>query len=397
MIKMTKKTIAFLFTEDVIIPRNLREYYISEVLKDRGFRVLWFYTSFMNYVFDYNFLVKKVFSRNIFRSFFGKYIIHPAYLLFIYLQHGIKIVWISGWSERRFRYLLWYILLLKLFRIKVVYDPIDPIYEYAIATHGSINYCRLKHIISILLYSLVDLVIALNDWQKQMLITNGVRGNKIHVGFYGANVDFFRTRKNQRLSAIDHFIFHDKFVIGWIGHMALFKGLEEIFIPLIMHLREEIPNVHFLLAGAGDKELIDKFVNIEKEGLYPLTVLGRIRYEELYGITSLLNLYIVPTKINDQYSKSIFPIKIFDAIACGVPVITTRTPLVEQIGEDFNSIYSVNFDYSSYKTEILNIYHNYDICKSKAMKSRENIEKYNNKILASSICDYIEKDILKCN
>jgi glycosyltransferase involved in cell wall biosynthesis len=391
----SKSVVAFLFPEDIQVPANLREYYVSEDLFNRGFGVRWFYASRSNFRFDHDFLAKRVLSRKVFRGFLGNYIIHPVYLAKTYLHQGIRIVWISGWSERSLIYLIWYVLLLRICRIRVVYDPIDPIYEYAIATHREVNYTLLKKTAAMLLYSLVDLVIVVNDVQKRMLVANGCRERKLRVGFYGANIDFFRNRENQRLTAIEHLDLQGKFLIGWIGHMSLFKGLEEILVPLIRTLREEIPNVHFFIAGAGNRELMNRFVSLEKEGVYPLTVMGQIPYEELYGITCLMNVYVVPTKADDQYSKAIFPIKIFDAISCGVPVVTTRTPLAEEVGMHFDSICFADFDYRSYRQEILKIYCNYDMYKSMATKSMRNIAEYSSRLFASKIADYIEKEVTR--
>jgi glycosyltransferase involved in cell wall biosynthesis len=105
--------------------------------------------------------------------------------------------------------------------------------------------------------------------------------------------------------------------IGFIGAISNYK----IDFDLLAFLAEEHPQWMILLIGvtgegemAADLTLLEKYANIK--------FLGGKPYQELPGFLSAFDVCLLPNRLND-YTKNMFPMKFFEYLAAGKPVVST--------------------------------------------------------------------------
>lgn len=114
-------------------------------------------------------------------------------------------------------------------------------------------------------------------------------------------------------------------IIGFVGAMDYYK----VDFNLIEFIAEKKPNWNIVLIGS-------KMSSKEKKHIYPtnrnIYYLGRKEYEKLPNYISKFDVCIIPYKIND-YTKHVFPIKFFEFMATGKPVITTALPALMKYDE----------------------------------------------------------------
>ncbi len=116
----------------------------------------------------------------------------------------------------------------------------------------------------------------------------------------------------------------DRDYIGFVGSFYRYQGLQCLLEAMVI-IRRTIPSVHLLLVGDGEaaQELKQQAGRL---ALNPcITWAGRIPYQEVPTWIGAMTLCVAPFR-GDRGETS--PVKIFDYLACGKPVIASAIPSV---------------------------------------------------------------------
>lgn len=384
-----KKKIAFLPVKDVRIPRNLREYYVSKELIKRGWGVLWLLPDgWTNYAPDLD-IEWEMKSYNNFNIYGHKYISSLAIGLALF-SCRVNIVWISGWKIRDPRELIVLIYVLKRFGIKIIYDTIDPIMEVMEeeSGEGDSRFALYKKLMANI-YVQCDVTLTVTPEIRRILVDRGVPAEKVYVARWGTDLNYFN---KEMVVACDwkermHLKKSD-FLVGWLGTMGRFRGLDEIIVPLIRRLhKEQKKDIHFILAGKGPlwsyiRELADR-----EKGL-PLTVLGTIPYHEAASLTYSLDAYLIPTNPSSALSRAIVPIKLFDALSVGTDAIITETDAVRTIARQYTQVYLTDFSVAGFHKSLMHFYNNRK--NEKHIPPPETLQRFSQQQISIQISDAIE-------
>ena len=112
--------------------------------------------------------------------------------------------------------------------------------------------------------------------------------------------------------------------IGFVGSFYRYQGLQ-CLLDAIAIIRRTMPSVHLLLVGDGEaapelKEQADRLgLNL------CITWAGRVPYREVPTWIGAMTLCVAPFR-GDRGETS--PVKIFDYLACGKPVIASEIPSI---------------------------------------------------------------------
>lgn len=106
--------------------------------------------------------------------------------------------------------------------------------------------------------------------------------------------------------------------LGYIGVLSDFK----VDFELLLNIATENPDWHIVLIGEEREGQHNATVQILKE-MQNVHFLGYKKYEVLPNYMRGLDVGLLPTLIN-QYTDSMFPMKYFEYIATGLPVVATK-------------------------------------------------------------------------
>lgn len=106
--------------------------------------------------------------------------------------------------------------------------------------------------------------------------------------------------------------------LGYIGVLSDFK----VDFELLLNIATERPDWHIVLIGEEREGQHNATVQILKE-MQNVHFLGYKKYEELPNYMRGLDVGLLPTLIN-KYTDSMFPMKYFEYIAAGLPVVATK-------------------------------------------------------------------------
>ena len=184
-----------------------------------------------------------------------------------------------------------------------------------------------------------DAVIAVTQGIKDYLINHGMDKNKVWVIENGANTELFKPIKDSnvlkklknRLRIND-----DENVVVFIGNLAPWQGVEYLIhaAPLIV---EEMQKTKFLIVGdgmlKGKLESLSKELNMEHSILFT----GTIPYENVPNYINISDVCVAPFIRTRNESMGLSPLKIYEYLACGKPVVASNIKGVGDLLESSNS------------------------------------------------------------
>ena len=164
-------------------------------------------------------------------------------------------------------------------------------------------------------------------------------------------------------------------IIGYVGTLQ-----DRIDFELISYLSEKNPDKSIVLIGPTWSDAkIDEIKN--KENIY---LLGRIKYQELPNYLNNFDVAIIPHKIN-KFTKSMNPMKLYEYLACGKPVVTTPVAGIDNF-KDLISIASTKEEFNN-KIQLALQNNNKDLEK----KRIESVRDYSWKSRVDKMISYIDK------
>lgn len=381
--------VAFVFNQPFRLPRNNREYYAAKELLRRGFDVRWFCRQAGDYPFETplprHALSPKPKSK-LCRAFYS------LYLATVLKKHKVDLLWLSGWNERSPLQLLLLTLSLKVLRIRTLYDTVDPVYEYALTLNPHMSSLKKRGMRLAMkgVYALATTTLAVTDTMRDALVSHGAPAHRVRVAGWGPDISVFNPKRNFEDLKSRHGV-RDKFVIGWLGHMSRLRGIDDILIPLIRDLPERMHDAFFFVAGGGFLE--HRFEALSRDSRLPLRLFGRIPYVEAPAFTASLDLYVVPLNTASFLANVIQPVKLFDALAMGIPVVATKTPATQRLAETFTSLQLAAPGYEPFLDAVLTVRQSYTEKKQLAEQEASKVKAYSLQTVSAHVAGMVE-DIL---
>lgn len=157
----------------------------------------------------------------------------------------------------------------------------------------------------------------------------GVSERKISIVFNGSNTKSFRPDPAARLRLRRELGLGNSFVVLYAGLHGLAQDLERL-LETAESLREEIPEIRFLFVGDGPrKSRLERLA--EDRGLSNVTFL---RAQPVQFMPAFFNAAdVTVASLKGPHLRGTVPSKIFDSMACGVPVIVTAGGEAKQVVE----------------------------------------------------------------
>jgi glycosyltransferase involved in cell wall biosynthesis len=127
------------------------------------------------------------------------------------------------------------------------------------------------------------------------------------------------------------------FFMGWLYH---FSGLKELSLEL-SRSQKIFPHIKLLIVGDGDA--YDDLQKIREEHNLPkvLILTGKQPYERIPEFIAACDICILPADPNEIIMQDIVPIKIYEYMAMGKPVICTKLPgIMKEFGENHGILYA---------------------------------------------------------
>jgi len=168
-----------------------------------------------------------------------------------------------------------------------------------------------KHFVSRTTFHIADHIICYTDIERKNIERLGIDQRKISVIHNGVDTTLFAPLASKKNA--------DKKQILWVGRYVTGKGVEYL-IEAFSLVQKKIPGSHLVLVGDGpEKPLIENRIrNLHLHS--SVTLIDYLDNEELPEIYKNSDVFVLPSLMEGV------PRTILEAMACGVPVVTTNIP-----------------------------------------------------------------------
>lgn len=203
-------------------------------------------------------------------------------------------------------------------------------------------------------------------WKNAKFVTTNSEGlkelaldsspdQKISIIYNGVDIDEFIPLKNKQMK--------NKIILVSTGRLIKRKGYEYLIKSI-----SKLDNIELQLIGDGN--LKQELTELSKIGDSNVKFLGKINHKELPKYLQKADIFILPS-LNEGMSNSVL-----EAMACGLPIITTDTGGSKELIKD-NGFIVNKADINSLKDAIEEYLKNPELIKLHGIKSRQLAEKMN--------------------
>ena len=229
------------------------------------------------------------------------------------------------------------LLISKLKRIPLVIELDNPVvYEFRkFQPNYKSNLVLLKFLEKLnLKYS--NMVFTVSNEIKNYYTKQGISSEKIHVISNGANPNKFHPFIDAT-EVIQKYKLDDAIVIGFVGTFHYWHGIDNL-ITLLKKITSLNNKVRFLMVGSGGpmKKKLEEVIELEK--LQNRAILtGFVTHDKIPEHIAAMDIVLAPYPDLEYFYYS--PLKIFEYMACGKPVITTKIGQISELISNGHSGY----------------------------------------------------------
>ena len=183
-----------------------------------------------------------------------------------------------------------------------------------------------------------DRVVTINEKLREYAINMGANPDETYVvraGIdherYNPNIDGSEIRAQYGIEKDDIVLFF----MGWLYH---FSGLKEVAAEL-SKIKDKKPNIKLLIVGGGDA--FDDLQRIRKDHHLDNQIIltGSQSPESIPKFIASSDICLLPA-YNNEVMRDIVPIKLYEYMAMGKPVVTTKLPgVMKEFGEGHGIVY----------------------------------------------------------
>jgi glycosyltransferase involved in cell wall biosynthesis len=181
-----------------------------------------------------------------------------------------------------------------------------------------------------------DNILVINKGLKDYVVKMGGDPNNVAVIPAGVNLARFNPSVSGSEIRLAHGIGEDDTLLFFMGHLYSFSGLKEVAAAL---RSSEISHLKLMIVGDGGiySELLN--ISAESDLRNKLIVVGKVPFSEVPRYVAAADICLLPAYKN-KTMENIVPIKMYEYLAMGRPVIATCLPgIVKEFGFENGVIY----------------------------------------------------------
>ncbi len=179
----------------------------------------------------------------------------------------------------------------------------------------------------------------------------------------------------------------DKIIIMYVGHLYAWKGID-----VIIEAAKFSENNNVFVFVGGTKKDIDKYkMKVSEEKIGNIIFLGHKKKEEISALQMSANVLLLPNiAINKESEKYTSPIKMFEYLASGVPIVASDLPSIREVLNEKNSLLFIAGDANALNNEIIKIVNKKINIDSLTKQAKIDVQKYSWLIRTKKIIEFIK-------
>lgn len=181
----------------------------------------------------------------------------------------------------------------------------------------------------------VDHIITTNRYIKQEFVAHGITDKRISIFPNGVDLSIFERdeSREEALKELSESVNENTHVLLYTGSfttMGIDKGIEDIFKAMkVLPIKE----VLFIAVGGSDQDILRYKNFAEALGVDPASyrLVGRRSKEEIALYQRVASILLMPFPKRAHYEYHMSPLKTFEYMASGRPIIASALPSIKEI------------------------------------------------------------------
>ena len=214
--------------------------------------------------------------------------------------------------------------------------------------------------------------------------------SKVHTLYNAIDVKVFSSRKKQQIIRTNIGLSEEDFVIIYYGRINKDKGVSELIDAMLM--LHDMPNIKLMIIGStffANATNEDEFVQSIKEKAKKIekriVFTGFIPYNQVPNYLQLADIAVLPSMWDEP-----FGLTIVEALAAGLPLITTQSGGIPEICEGVAIIVERENIVNNLTTSILYLYEHPEKRKEMAAAGIERAKLFDKESYAENFFDALE-------
>jgi glycosyltransferase involved in cell wall biosynthesis len=184
-----------------------------------------------------------------------------------------------------------------------------------------------------------DLVLSINEGLREYTIQMGAQREKTEVIRTGIDLKRFDSSRVDGISIREKYgIQKDDIVLFFMGWLYHFSGLKEVALEMTK-IKDTHPNLKLFIVGDGDAYKDLKNLREEYHLEQQMILADKQPYDLIPNLIAAADICLLPAYDN-EIMHNIVPIKMYEYMAMGKPIISTKLPgVMKEFGTDNGVIY----------------------------------------------------------
>ena len=175
-------------------------------------------------------------------------------------------------------------------------------------------------------------VVTLSETMKNDIVSRGIPAEKVFIAPNGVDLTAFpRTERSAALrSALG---LDGKLVFGYVSNVDHVREGHELLVDAAVALRDSGVPVACLVVGDGGRLEALREYAAARGAQDVVHLVGRVPHERVLDYYAQLDVFVVP-RIDERAARLVTPLKPFEAMAVGVPLVVSDLPALREVVGD---------------------------------------------------------------
>ncbi|EKA61210.1 group 1 glycosyl transferase [Janibacter hoylei PVAS-1] len=175
-------------------------------------------------------------------------------------------------------------------------------------------------------------VVTLSESMKDDIVARDVDPAHVHVVPNGVDPSaFVPVERDEALT--ERLGLTGRFVFGYVSNLDHFREGQELLIDAALELRRRGVDATALVVGDGKRrELLEEHAR-ECQAGDAVHFTGRIPHDEVSQYYAQVDVFVIP-RVDERAARLVTPLKPYEAMALGVPLVVSDLPALQEITGD---------------------------------------------------------------
>jgi len=223
-------------------------------------------------------------------------------------------------------------------------------------------------------------IVVITHGLKTFLHKKGVPDGKIVIAHDGVDLALFSNKGTGMMLREQYGIPATKKVIGHIGKLRTMgrgKGVEDVIVAF-SNVIKEVPEALLLLVGPNEEELPAVYTLLEDLGITTdsCKIVAHVPQRDVPSFMHMSDVLVMYYPTSEHYKYYMSPLKLFEYMASGVPIVTSDLPSIREILNVNNAVLVEAHNTKALAHGIIDVLHNTRLARDNAIHARADVTRY---------------------